>query len=148
MEWIKNLKIAQKLYVLIGLGVIFVALVAVVGFISTNKGASDMTALYKDRLLPINQLGDIRANVEAIRGNMYALTVTTDANQNKVLFDENTELKKENNENLTAYEASKLDPFEVDNLKKFKEDLVTYRAVQKVVVDCDCGVSPASHGIR
>ena len=135
MEWIKNLKIAQKLYLLIGLGVLFVGLVAIVGFCFVKKGADGTSAMYKDRVLPIVWLGKIRANIKGIRADLYAMTTTSNTSEKKMLYDQISAMKAENNENIAKYEGTKLDPTEVEGLKKYKEVLGIYRATQKVVMD-------------
>ena len=115
MDWIKKLKISEKLYVLIAMATIFVAIVGLVGFCFNTKAAADISAMYKDRTLPIVWLGNIRTNIKTIRGDIYTMTTTNNMNEKKALFDEIVALKANNNENLSKYEATKLDPFEEED---------------------------------
>jgi len=126
MEWIKNLKINQKLYVLIGLGVVFVAIMAIVGFVFTKKGADGMTSMYKDRLVPIKQLGQMRINANANMANLLAM-ISERNPQVKAAYAE--DIKKrvvETKELLAAYEATELAPEEKVVLGKYKESMDKY----------------------
>ena len=129
MEWFKNLKIAEKLYALIGVAVAFVAIVAVVGFVYVNKGNAGMTTMYKDRVLPIVWFGTINKNIDSVSTELLRMTVTTNYAQKNELKNSILKRRTQNNALFEKYEATKLDAFEVEGLKKYKEAIVPYRKV-------------------
>ncbi|MHC1783251.1 MAG: MCP four helix bundle domain-containing protein [Anaerolineaceae bacterium] len=73
MKALNNLKTGVKL---IG-GFVFIALilvvVAVLGFSNMKTINDHLTELYFDRLVPVNDLGDIGEDIYAIRGDVYKL---------------------------------------------------------------------------
>jgi len=129
MDWIKNLKIAQKLYVLIALGVVFVAVVAIVGFVFVKKGADDMTTMYKDRVLPITWFSSIKENIDTVSTDVLNMTLTTNLGVKQEFKNDILKRRAQNNELFAKYEATKLDSYEVEELKKYKEEIVKYSAV-------------------
>lgn len=135
MNWLKNLKIFQKLLVLISLCVVFISLVGFVGFHFTKKTADGMTTMYNDRLLPIAWLNENRMHLRANEANLLWLILTTDkAKQEKYLADIKTRAGNFN-KNIELYEKTKLDPIEVENLAGLKESLAEYRSVRAKVIE-------------
>ena len=70
MNWLKDLKIIQKLLVLISLCVVFIGVVGFVGFHFIQKGAIGMADMYKDNLKSIEQLNECRVHLRANAGNI------------------------------------------------------------------------------
>jgi len=91
--------------------------------------------MYNDKTLPIAWFSTINSNMEAARGNLFAMTSTSSYGMKKALYDEIVAFRKENNEHFSLYEATKLDPFEVEGIKKYKEAVVAYRDIQKTAIN-------------
>jgi len=134
MEWIKNLKISQKMYVLIILASIFLVSVGLVGAFFTKKTADAMTTLYADRVMPIAWFSDIKSNFKQARVDTLELMITTNAGRNKFLADDLKRISKEDNALFEQYEATKLDPYEVENIAKYKEAVTEYRNIRSQIV--------------
>lgn len=134
MEWIKNLKINQKLNVLIALGLFFVAIVAMVGFFYVKKGADEMKTLYQDRLLPITWLGQTKENIDMIRVDLLLMSTINNYSQKRELYNDIVKIRTENDELFEKYKATKLDPFEEDGIKKYGEKINKWRNVQKITI--------------
>lgn len=135
MEWIKNLKISQKLYVLIILASIFLVSIGLVGAFFTKKTSDAMESLYKDRVMPIAWFSDIKSNFKQARTDILELMITTSASRNNFLAEDLKRISKEDNALFEQYEATKLDPFEVENIAKYKEAVTEYRKVRAQIVD-------------
>lgn len=131
MEWIKNLKISQKLYVLIIMAALFVAVTGIVGFFFVKKGADGTSAMYNDRVLPVTWLSTIKDNINGIRIDLFQMGSTTSYDRKKELNDDIAAKKASNDELWGKYEASKLDSFSQESLKKYKDLIGNYRAIQK-----------------
>ena len=134
MEWLRNLKISSKLTVLIIISLTFVTFVGAVGFYFTHKMAADMKTLYNDRVMPIVWFSTIKSNFKQARTDVLELMITTDPSRNKSLSEDLKGISKEDNELFEKYEATKLDPYEVENLAKYKEVVVQYRNDRKAIV--------------
>lgn len=135
MDWIKNLKIAQKLYVLITIASLLAFLIGMVGFFYVKKGADDMKTLYNDRVLPVSWLSTIKDNINNIRIDIFQMAITSNFSRKKELSVDLTTRKKQDDELWVKYEATKLDPFEVETLAKYKEKIISYRAVLKTAMN-------------
>lgn len=130
MEMFKNLKIAQKLFVLIGVCILFISIVGYIGYYFNGQADRDMSSLYKDRTLPIEWLN--RMHSIAIDNKVRLLGAMLDATDNnlddmeKNLSGINTNAE-EYGKYLKLYEATNLDQEEVDLLKTTKESLEIVR---------------------
>jgi len=135
MDWLRNLKVAGKLLVLIVVAVVSLGAVGLTGYHYLLKASGDMDAMYKDRLLPVAWLNDNRNQARAIQADLYDLMLTTDDHENARIkhdIDNRVELFAKN---LADYEKTNLDPFEVDTLKKLHNSLDKYRAGRKDAID-------------
>ena len=135
MSWLRNLKVAGKLLVLIVVAVISLGAVGLTGYHYLSKANEDMDAMYKDRLLPVQWLNDNRNQARAIEADLFDLMITTDVNENTRLkqdIDKRIELFTKN---LVNYEKTNLDTYEVDTLKKLHNSLDQYRAGRKDAID-------------
>lgn len=79
MHWFNSLKLGTKLI----LAFLIVATIAgTIGFIgnhSVSQVNDLMTSMYKDRLLPIKDIGDIRAHAADNFRRLYELSTASDA---------------------------------------------------------------------
>lgn len=126
MEWLKKLKINQKLNVLIMLGAFFLIIVGITGYYFLVKAGRDLADLYDNRVLPIIWFSDIKHNVSAIDSDLFKLSMKKD----QAIYDDIMARRKEDNELFKKYEATKLDSFELENMAIYKNTLVNYRNIQ------------------
>jgi len=88
IKWFDNLKVAYKLGILIALAVISSAVVAYTGYHYLLKANTDMTVMYKDKLIPVQLLNEERVHARAFQADMLELMITTDHNRNNELTKE------------------------------------------------------------
>lgn len=118
MEWIKNLKISQKLLVLIIASLIFVLIVGIVGYHYTSKSNRDMKRLYEKNLLTISDLGVIRGNYEqGIADVLYLFDDITSAQKQHWQADLKN-LREENGKLLKTYQSSNISDYETERIEK------------------------------
>lgn len=135
MDWIKNLKIANKLYLLIILASSMLLISSLVGFYFTKEAAANTATLYNDRVVPIVGFGTIRENRRQIVADMLHLAITTNPAKNKELLNDLQQRKEENDRLWKEYKATKLDPFEMDTIPKYEDALSKWRPVQKNILN-------------
>lgn len=88
MEWFKELKVSHKLYLLVVLASGFILLIGILGYSVNANTTKALNVIYKDNLVAIADLGDIRGNVNRILAdilNMFQLT--TDSEMNALITD-------------------------------------------------------------
>jgi len=135
MEWLKNLKISNKLTVLIVVALFFVTVVGVVGYCYSSKANNAITSMYNDRLVPIRDLSLMRVNSNAGNANLLAILLS-DTMQKKITY--NVDIKKravENNELLKAYESSVLTKDEQELLPEMKKNRDKYVESRNKVIE-------------
>ncbi|MEI8390447.1 MAG: methyl-accepting chemotaxis protein [bacterium] len=135
MQWFKNFKISQKILAFVAMATLFICIVGYVGFHFTTKGANDMTAIYKDRALPMMWMYDAVGNVNNIEALINEINATSDKNTQKAMYDEIVANREDNNKILAEYEKTKLDPFELKTLAELKNNLQEYSVVQTKTID-------------
>jgi len=126
MEWLKNLKINQKLYVLIAIAACFVAVVGVTGFLYNSKSTSEIKLMYQDNLKPIQELSMMRVNANANATNLLSIILETNPQKMQAYKADLDKRVGENTELLNSYEATGLSPEETTELSVFKEAKAKY----------------------
>lgn len=131
MEWLKKLKISQKLNVLIMLGAFFLILVGLTGYFFLDRAGRDLSDLYDNRVLPIIWFSDIKHNIAAIDSDLFKLSIK----KNQAVYDDIMTRRKDDTELFKKYEATKLDPVEMGYIANYKEVLVDYRNIQQHTIN-------------
>nr|WP_106782668.1 methyl-accepting chemotaxis protein [Lysinibacillus timonensis] len=95
MKFLKNLKVLQKLILLIAL---FTVSVIIIGFISLSSLSSTVKSsntIYKDQLIPSQLINSISVNSRGITAGLLELMVTTDIERNEFLSEDLDEDQEE-----------------------------------------------------
>lgn len=121
MDWIKNLKISQKLLVLITLSLFFVTVVGIIGFFETQKTGEELTNIYKNCLAPIRDISKIVINSNSNNSLLLSMLTTESPAKRKAYYEELQATKKENTELLKNYKNTKLTSEEKASLEKSGE---------------------------
>lgn len=74
MDRINNLKVSQKLYLLIIVSAIFLFIVAIIGYYNTHKESKDLDTMYNMKLLAISSLSDMKENLEEVSGTLIEMS--------------------------------------------------------------------------
>jgi len=134
MNWLKNLKIIQKLLMLISLCVVFIGLVGFVGYHFTQKTADGMISLYNDRALPIAWLNEANGKAWNIKSAILEAITYPDKKEAQI---KEVKVKVEELKGLIEeYSKTKLDPDEVMTLNKLNENFkIYYPSIDDILVN-------------
>lgn len=135
MEWIKNLKIANKLYLLITMASVMLIIASAVGFYFTKKMAANTATLYADRVVPIAGFAEMRQNTVQINSDLLDLALTTSVARNNFLVSDLDKAQTENEKLFADYKATKLDPFETETIPKYEAALSEWTPIQKNIIN-------------
>ncbi len=116
MDWIKNLKIAHKLAVMIVFSLVFVLFIGITGFFFNSRSSDGISKLYNENLLSVSRLGVIRGNYEQGIADVLYLFDDISAAQKKHWKEDLNALRAENKELLTEYKNSKISDYEKERL--------------------------------
>ncbi len=130
MEWIKNLKISNKLLFLVCVSLIFVLVVGSFGLFYTNKANKDVKTLYNDRVIPIRDLSAMSINSNVSNADLLAMLLSDTYAKKQDYYNDLKKRGKENNGFLKAYESTFLVKEEQEvlpKMKKYRDDYVASR---------------------
>ncbi|MCY9548069.1 methyl-accepting chemotaxis protein [Lysinibacillus xylanilyticus] len=102
----KNLSIRRKILTLITSAVMFLLIISGVGFYYIEDMAKKSSEMYDKSLLPIQYIGQLRADIRAIDSFVLELMITTDANRNTDLQTNISERTEKLNDSIMKFEAS------------------------------------------
>jgi len=103
---LKNLSIRRKILTLITSAVIFLLIISGIGFYYIEDMAKKSSQMYDKSLLPIQYIGQLRADIRAIDSFVLELMITTDANRNTDLQANISERTEKLNDSIMKFEAS------------------------------------------
>ena len=135
MKWIDDLKTSFKLFGGFGIVVVLMVAIAVIGYTSANTINNGMTSMYVDRLLPIEQISGIKADLYTIRGDVYkALLIPAEKAKSEASI---PTLEQGINDKLKAYKSSLLLDSETAELKVFEPAWAEYQAAVSEILALD-----------
>jgi methyl-accepting chemotaxis protein len=144
MNWLNNIKIGTKLVGGFIIVTILLAVVAVMGYINMKNINDGMTAMYFDRLVPIQQLGQANADMYKIRGDVFKYAVLAKT-EGVAILNSIKAAKASTDENIKAYRATQLLDSEKEGLAVFDPAWALYSSeVDKVIGLMQAGNSEAA----
>ena len=131
-----NLRVKKKI-LLISVTMIFLMIViGGVGYYYNLKANSNVTSMYKERLLPVQWLNDNRNQSRAIEADLYYIILNTKDNEaQKKKLSDIQDREKMYDENWRMYRETELDKFELDTISVVESALKDYREVMHNSVD-------------
>lgn len=135
MNWLNNLKVAQKLMVLVTVLLMALGIVGGIGYYFLNKTNDTVDKLYSEKLIAIELIDENRISARRIETNIFALMLTTSETENKALLDEINKRAKQFDENLTAFEKMPVGDKALTQVRELRENLEKYRLVRSKVID-------------
>lgn len=123
----KHLKIGQKMMVLITAAVLFLLVLGFVSYSFLNQAAARSAEMYENKLVSIQNIGQIRTNNRSITAYTLELMITTDPAMNEELREKTEEMIDENNQLMEDYlKASETDPEEIEMAKPFVDEFKSF----------------------
>ena len=135
MNWLNNLKVGNKLLVLIIISIIALIGVGTTGYYYLNKTSISMEKMYTDKLIAVQLVSENRIHARRIESNTFGLMLTTDEKENKKLLAEINERGKLIEDNLTQYEKLPLDAEDQANLKSLRTNWSEFNEARKKTLD-------------
>lgn len=126
MDWIKNLKISHKIFVLIILALVLVTLVGTVSFHFTNKSITSIISLYENHLVPIKNLSRISINSNTSNSDLLAMLLSDTKAKKQNYFNDLKKRGEENNKLFADYTSLELTTKEKEILLPLNEARNSY----------------------
>jgi len=135
MKFLRNIKIGNKLMVLISIAVIGLIVVGFSGYKNMNAMAQKSNDMYQGHLHPILWWGKIATNTRAIDQYTLELMLTTDDSLNKSLRDSISQKIQVDSDLYNSYKKTKLTNEEKNLLNEYEENINKLRDVRQNVLD-------------
>ncbi len=135
MQWFNSLKLGTKLIVAFLIVATIAGAIGYIGNHSVGRVNDLMTSMYKDRLLPIKDIGDIRSHASDNFRRLYEVTTAPDAKAIEDAKEKIAEGSKAIEESWKAYVATELVDAEKTAVAKVNEITPKYLASASKVVE-------------
>ena len=135
MNWVRDLKIFNKLLVIIAFGAFFLTAVGIAGLFIAKEMNQNAEQMYQERLQPVRWINIIRLEFRAIEGDVWRIISSEDQALNQKLLDDIQKRVANVDKLMADYEKTKLDPYELERISVLKEKLPVYRAERKIALD-------------
>lgn len=134
MEWIKNLKVSNKLNVIMFISLFFILVIGLFGLVYTEQGAANTKKIYEDSVLPIDFLGTLKSNLAQSKTDMLSLMLKSDNKQTERLKNDIVKISAENNEIWEKYKSTSLDSHEHEIAQKCDSLREKWSIIRKQIV--------------
>ena len=88
MSWFSNLKVSQKLYVLITVFSVAIIVIGGLGYVNLKQSSDNMDVLYNINVQKSDLAYESRLDIRRIQADLFALMVTTADSENTRLSNE------------------------------------------------------------
>ncbi|REE67310.1 methyl-accepting chemotaxis protein [Paenibacillus taihuensis] len=127
MSWIKNMRLSVKLIVLISVSVVSLLIIGGMSLSKMEQMNNKSISMFDDRLIPIRLVNKVRASTTLTTTSLLELMITTDQAKHTKLDKDIQAAMETADKAIKDYEKTKMDPFEVENMKKLKNVLEQIR---------------------
>ena len=134
MGWLNNLKVAQRLVLLILVFVVALVGVGGTGYFYLKKTSDAMDAMYREKMHAVELILENRIHMRRIEMSIFALMLTTDNNENQKLLTMVRERDAAFDKNLADFEKMPLTSQQKAEVESIRATLQSYRQVNKQVL--------------
>lgn len=134
MGWLNNLKVAQRLILLVLVFVVALLGVGGTGYIYLKKTSDSMDAMYREKMHAVELILENRIHMRRIEMSIFALMLTTDNNENQKLLTMVRERDAAFDKNLAEFEKMPLTSQQKAEVDSIRATLQSYRQVNKQVL--------------
>jgi len=134
LKWLNDLKVTQKLILLISFLLLAVIGIGGTGYHFLSKTNDSMVKMYEEKMAAVELANENRIHARRIESNLFALLQKTTDAESKALMDEMAERAKQFDENLTKLEQMPIDENKRAEIKDIRNILGKYREVRVKVI--------------
>lgn len=134
MKWFRNLKLARKISFLSLVFILFMLGIGFLGITSLHSNNKDFQSLNNDRLIPMHDLEEAKANLINIQLDVKSHLTTVDGNVKKQLEDDILKYEKEYDSLIKKYAATYLVESEKKGLDELRAAYSEYKASKDTTI--------------
>ena len=134
MNWLKNMKVMERLIVLIAILSVAILIVGGVGYFALNKANTALQDMYSRQLKSVQVINDARTHGRKVEGDIYALMLTTDDREHKMLTKDIEDRGKLFDQDLQTFEQIGARDESKQKLQSIRDDLAKYRSIRTQIM--------------
>lgn len=115
------MKISNKLRMLIGISLLFLLIIGAVGYTNITKMTDEADSMYKDQLLPVKWVNEIRAHSRSNEAMLLEIVLSSDKVRIEELRNNISTRVTSINETMVKYKATKLTDYEKQQVSVIEE---------------------------
>ncbi len=135
ISYFRNLTFRSRILLLTLLLCLFTVVASWVGYSRLVTAGEDLDLMYDRRLLPVQWMNDARANLNAVRGNFYAMTQTDDEAEKKALLEDVARRRGINDKYFEDYGKLEINEFERKTLDEILKHFADFKSSTVKVVE-------------
>ncbi len=136
MQWFHNLRLFNKLMLAVVISLTALLLTGGVGYYYTHALSKNMDLMYEENLVPVKQLGEVRANFIAVHVMITQLVAENlPLQERQKLQKDIQDLSDITNKTLAEYEKGQRSSEELQQLNKLKQAVPLYRATREKALE-------------
>lgn len=121
MNLLRNAKVKSKIFFMGSIALIFLVIVGAIGFYYL-KISNDKMNVMNSNLLVVEYIEEVKYAHNSLNTDLFKLMATSDVLAKNELKESINNKKDALNQYIKEYANTKLDPFEIDTLKQFKDN--------------------------
>ncbi|HJV45407.1 MAG TPA: methyl-accepting chemotaxis protein [Bacillota bacterium] len=135
MNWYRNMKIGNKLFLMILIAITFVSGIGSLNYIYGNKLNQDTKAMYEDVFQSVSRMKNIQQNLEIIDADVLKMILTVDKSYKEELQKQIQALIVVDNQMISAFDQNSLSFEEKRIWNEFRDSLLVYRQHRQEVIN-------------
>jgi methyl-accepting chemotaxis protein len=135
MRWINNLKVSEKLALLITFSLISLIGVSITGYLFLSSSNKKLDSMYNERLLSSEWINECRIEARIVSTDLNKLIVSDDKDEQQDIVNDINDSAKQFDNYMEKYKNLKIDSFESDKINEMEKNLSGYREKRKEVIN-------------
>ncbi|MBP2642525.1 MAG: chemotaxis protein [Firmicutes bacterium] len=135
MNWLNNLKVVQKLALLILVLIAGLICVGGTGYFFLGKANEVTDKMYNEKLMEVELISESRIHARRIDRNIMELMLAKDGKESQALLDEINKRVKLFDENITKFEQMPISDKDKAEVKELRDSLGKYREARTKVIE-------------
>ena len=135
LKWFNDLRVGQKLALLTVALMVFLLFIWSTGYYFLNKSNSAVCVMHDEKVVALELISDCSLDAKKIESNIFAIILTTNPAENKVLLDSIKDNAQKFDGNLTKFEQMNQNDKTIQAVKDIRAVLTQYREARAKVFE-------------
>ncbi|WP_196592825.1 methyl-accepting chemotaxis protein [Pectinatus sottacetonis] len=135
MEWFDNLRIKQKLGLLIIIFSAAILIVGSIGYLDLKKSNENTNKIYNGNMTEIDLAYQNRVYIGRIQSDLFEIILTKDKKENERLFAEIDNMRKIYTKNIEQFNSMSLSSAQKEKMDALNKILVRYKKENNIAMD-------------